>query len=116
MQVLARLKQVLRYFRNDVYEELPLRQLETLLFVREAGEVSLSQVAEDLGIGISAAHVAVKALSTSTSRGKGAAKGKGHELLEVQTDPTERRRVIIKLSVRGQRVLDAAESILKGES
>lgn len=110
--VLARFRLALRHTRQQVYEELPIRQLETLLYVNDVGQTNLYQVAEALEIGRPAASGAVKALSNPGAQ-RGSLQTKRHELLEVEQDPSERRRIIIRVSPRGKEFLKGLASILE---
>jgi DNA-binding MarR family transcriptional regulator len=89
------MRSIRREMRAAASPAVTVPQLRALLFVNRNPDVNLSGLAEHLGIGLTGASGLVDRLV------------KQH-LLSRQTDPNERRRIQLTVTVRGKARLDEA--------
>ena len=101
MNELKRLRDCLKYLRKEVNEELPIRQLEVLLYVAVKGEVSVLQVAADVDLHKSTASKTLELLAE-------------RKFLDKVRDASDARVVLITLSSKGRTVVDSLKALLEG--
>jgi DNA-binding MarR family transcriptional regulator len=87
---------------SQVDPEMPLQQLHCLLVIAEAAEgLSLTDLANKVGIGLATASRYVGALGKLNRR-----REEGLKLIESFEDPMERRKKIIRLTKKGMITVD----------
>lgn len=78
-----------------VRSDLTMAQLRALLTVAHRGPLAVGQLGAILGVGKATASLLIDALV-------------GHELVERNEDPVDRRRALVRLSQRGRELVDEA--------
>lgn len=97
---LKRLRDCLKYLRKEVNEELPIRQLEILLYVAAKGEASVMQLAADVDLPKGTASKTLELLADKN-------------FLVKTRDAADARLVAITLSSKGQAVVDNLQTLLE---
>lgn len=94
----------LKFIRGIVRieSEMPLQQLHCLLVIAQADEgLSLTEIAQKVGIGLATASRYVAALGKQNRH-----REEGLLLVESFEDPMERRKKIIRLTTKGKAALN----------
>jgi DNA-binding MarR family transcriptional regulator len=78
--------------------DMPIQQALCLLFIAKAKEgMSLTELSKKVGIGLTTASRYVSALGQVNRH-----KEEGYNLIESKEDPMERRKKIIRLTIKGE--------------
>ena len=106
---IATVIRVLEAFRR--YDpDMPIQYALSFLTIAQHEGLSMGDLAQHLGIAQSSASRNIAALSRWHSFGKA-----GHDLVEAQEDPRERRRKIVSLTPRGRRLVADLKALVAGE-
>ena len=106
---IATVIRVLEAFRR--YDpDMPIQYALSFLTIAQHEGLSMGDLAQRLGIAQSSASRNIAALSRWHSFGKA-----GHDLVEAQEDPRERRRKIVSLTPRGHRLVADLKALVAGE-
>lgn len=100
---------VLEEFRR-LDPDLPIQYALSFLTIAQHEGMSMGELAQHLGIAQSSASRNIAALSKWHSFGKA-----GHDLVEAHEDPRERRRKLVQLTPKGQRLVKILEAIMGGD-
>jgi DNA-binding MarR family transcriptional regulator len=100
---------VLEEFRR-LDPDLPIQYALSFLTIAQHEGMSMGELAQHLGIAQSSASRNIAALSKWHSFGKA-----GHELVEAHEDPRERRRKLVQLTPKGQRLVKILQAIMGGD-
>ncbi|GGF32889.1 hypothetical protein GCM10011611_43830 [Aliidongia dinghuensis] len=100
---------VLEEFRR-LDPDLPIQYALSFLTIAQREGMSMGELAQHLGIAQSSASRNIAALSKWHSFGKA-----GHDLVEAHEDPRERRRKLVKLTPKGQRLVEILQAIMGGD-
>ena len=98
------LNDYLKFIRgiSRIEAEMPLQQLHCLLVIAQAEEgLSLTEIAQKVGIGLATASRYVAALGKQNRH-----REEGLLLVESFEDPMERRKKIIRLTTKGKAALN----------
>jgi DNA-binding MarR family transcriptional regulator len=86
---------------SEIDPEMPLQQAKCLLIVAESEEgMSLTEIANKAGISLATASRYISALGKMNRH-----RQEGLQLIESFEDPMERRKKVIRLTVRGSAVV-----------
>jgi DNA-binding MarR family transcriptional regulator len=107
---IATVIRVLEEFRR-FDPDMPIQYALSFLTIAQNEGLSMGDLAQRLGIAQSSASRNIAALSRWHSFGKD-----GHDLVEAQEDPRERRRKIVSLTARGHRLVGALRALVSGEA
>lgn len=106
---IATVIRVLEAFRR--YDpDMPIQYALSFLTIAQHEGLSMGDLAQRLAIAQSSASRNIAALSRWHSFGKA-----GHDLVEAQEDPRERRRKIVSLTPRGHRLVADLKALVAGE-
>lgn len=102
-EALDALRRVQRTLASTLWDRMPaadlsIRQIKALHFVGSCGELSVGALGERLGVKLPAASIQADHLVQAG-------------LLERQDDPEDRRRVILRLTGKGEEVVDSRREI-----
>jgi len=100
---------VLEEFRR-LDPDLPIQYALSFLTIAQHEGMSMGELAQHLGIAQSSASRNIAALSKWHSFGKA-----GHDLVEAHEDPRERRRKLVQLTPKGQKLVKILEAIMGGD-
>jgi DNA-binding MarR family transcriptional regulator len=105
---IATVIRVLEAFRR-FDPDMPIQYALSFLTIAQNEGLSMGDLAQRLGIAQSSASRNIAALSRWHSFGKA-----GHDLVDAQEDPRERRRKIVSLTPRGHRLVAALRALVAG--
>lgn len=103
---IATVIEVLEAFRK-LDPDLPIQYALSFLTVAEHEGLSIRELSERLGIAQSSASRNVAALGKWHSFGK-----PGHDLVQAEEDPRERRRKVVTLTPKGRALVEELRAIL----
>lgn len=102
------LVRALEALRSTLDPDLPIQYALSFLTIAQNEGMSIRELSERLGIAQSSASRNVAALSRWHSFGKA-----GHDLVQAEEDPRERRRKILTLTPKGRTLAEDLSDLLR---
>lgn len=107
-QALSQLIPVLQYLRDEIDAELPMQAAMVYLTVASNPGVTMKELQEAVGISQASCSRNVAALSAFHRLNK-----PGYNVVVATEDPLERRRKVVRLTEKGQRIANGLSSLVR---
>ncbi|MGA4641152.1 MarR family winged helix-turn-helix transcriptional regulator [Stutzerimonas stutzeri] len=109
LSALAKIEEVIKRFR-DFDQEMQMQTAQTFIAVAMQPGITMTELSEKVGISQSSCSRNVSALSRLHRLNK-----PGMDLVVAAPDPMERRRRIVKLTPKGQRLAESLTKLIEEE-